>query len=460
MTSIEAVYTKQVDFFKAGNTLSIETRLGYLQNLRRVILENIDEISAALKSDLGKCAFESLSHEVIGVISEIDYCLKKTKSFSKGRRTWDSLIVFPSVSKLVPHPKGTVLVIAPWNYPLLLTIRPIISAIAAGNTVMFKPSEYTPHVSRVLIDIVSKVFPQELCAGFDGGPEVSTKLLSLKFGHVFFTGSTEVGKIIYAAAAKHLSPVTLELGGKSPTIIGPDVDIHTVAKKIAWGKTINSGQTCVAPDYVLVHESLKERFVSSFGHWISVFYGDDPVKSQDYSSIVSDRHADRLAQLLNGQKIILGGKREGKRIEPTLVDEPSLESPIMTEEIFGPLLPVLGWKEKEEILEIISKNPNPLAFYIFTKDRSFSKELLSRVASGGAMINDLVIHLSQHHLPFGGVGESGMGRYHGWFGLETFSHMRAEVERPSSKLFDLPMRYPPYKSWKGAIVKKLFGIKS
>lgn len=458
MNDVESTYISQKAFFHSGKTADMSTRRNSLLLMKELVLNNVSRFLKALNQDLSKCEFESVVHEISGVVDEINFCLKRLKSFVDGKTVRGSIASFPSRSKIVPRPRGMVLSISPWDYPFLLTMRPIVSAIAAGNTVIFKPSELTPNVSGLIVELINRSFSPNLIRGFAGGVETSQRLLNLKFDHVFFTGSTRVGKIIYSKAAQHLSTVTLELGGKCPVLLDDAVDIDQVAKKIAWAKCINAGQTCVAPDYVILPRVLRQRFYGAYMRWVRTFFGQNPIEHKDYSSIISTEHTRRLIKLMAGQTVVFGGQSMGKRINPTIIDEPEMTSGIMREEIFGPLLPVLGYDNVEGALEILKENPEPLAMYLFSNKRAWIDQMKERCICGAVLVNDLVIHLAQISLPFGGVGASGIGRYHGEFGLETFSHMRPEMTRPSSNLLDIPLRYPPYTKLKLKIIKNLFGI--
>lgn len=458
--SYERLHESQKEYFDSGRTLDLAVRISHLKKLKRLVLNNMPLISEALKKDLGKQPRESLLSEISGVVAELSFTIKKTKKFSKGKKVRDSLAVFPSRGRLVPRPKGQVLILSPWNYPFLLTMKPIVSALAAGNVVIFKPSELSPATSSLMIKLINEHFDERLVRGIEGGVDESNRLLSLKFDHIFFTGSTQVGKIIYEKAAQTLTPVTLELGGKSPCIIDRGIDLQHAVKKIVWAKLMNCGQTCVAPDYVLIPREDKERFVEAFKYWTKEFYGSSPETSSEFGSVVSIRHTRRLAHLIKDQKILFGGTYDvdKKRFSPTLVDVSDLEASIMKEEIFGPVLAIVPYESTDDIMRITSKNKNPLALYVFSDKPAWRERLLAQINSGGAVINDLIIHLAQHNLPFGGVGDSGIGSYHGVYGLECFSHMRAELTRSSLKLFDNPLRYPPYTAFKEKIIKFIFGL--
>ena len=435
-------------------------RKEHLEKLKEVLLENDGKIGAALMSDLGKSSVEAYMCETGMVLSELSHATRHIRSYSRRRRVPTPLAQFPARSFIIPEPYGNVLVISPWNYPLLLSLAPVISAVAAGNTVILKPSAYSPATSAVIADIVRKVFPEEYVAVVEGGRDVNSDLLEQKFDYIFFTGSKTVGRLVMGKAAEHLTPVTLELGGKSPVIVDRRLtaaEMQTAARRIVFGKFLNCGQTCVAPDYVLVHESLAEDFTRKM-------FGEHPLENPDYGKIVNRKHFDRLCRMISELKeydphMSEAGSSEPEnlRIEPVIarlgdVNDSAPDSlTVMQEEIFGPVMPVLTYSDIEDVIKYIDERPRPLAAYIFTSDRTFRETLLARLHFGGGCVNDTIIHLATEDMPFGGVGESGMGHYHGRYGFETFSHLKSIVDKPL--WLDLPMRYQPYTRMKEKLIR-------
>lgn len=439
-------------YYKAGNTRKITERLSLLKKLKDTILSKEEEITEALYKDLRKSSQETLITEIGLVIKEINHHIKHLKKWSKTRRVKTPLYLLPSSSFLKHEPMGVVLVIAPWNYPFQLLMNPLVGAISAGNSVMLKPSEFCIHTNAVMDSIVKEVFNPGHVSMVHGGKETNQALLAEKFDMIFFTGSPRLGKIVMKAAAENLTPVVLELGGKSPCIVDESANIDLAAKRIAWGKTVNLGQTCIAPDYLLVHASIKEELQKKIVyHWKELF-GKEAQESPFLSRMITHDAFDRVTGYLSQGNIIYGGKtdREDKYISPTLMDQIDISAPIMEDEIFGPILPILTFEKLEEAIELINAKEKPLAYYYFG-DSKLAKDLLDKNTSGGACINDTLIHISNHGLPFGGVGNSGLGKYHGKSSFESFSHSRAIMKSPT--WVDLPFRYPPFKhfSW----VKKL-----
>lgn len=379
------------------------------------------------------------------MLNEIEYMKSHIKKFAKGQRVKTPVMFFGGSSYIIPEPYGTVLIISPWNFPFQLCMLPLAGAIAAGNCAVVKPSELSSNVSSIITEIINTAFDKEFIVSVEGGVDVSKALLSQKFDYIFYTGSTAVGKVVMEAAAVNLTPVTLELGGKSPCIVDEKVNIKNAARRIAWGKFFNSGQTCVAPDYMLVHKKVKNEIVQSIIHSINEFYGSQPIASKDYAHIINDKHFERLLSLMKDGNILYGGKssREKLSISPTIIDHVSLDSKIMQDEIFGPLLPVIEFENIEEAIEIVNSKTKPLALYIFSKDKATIKEVLRNTASGGVCVNDTINHIVAHSLPFGGVGESGIGRYHGKASFETFSNGKSVFY--NQMLYDLKIKYPPYK---------------
>ncbi len=435
---------KQRDFFHTGKTKEVSFRLDALKRLKEAILLNENNIYAALKGDLGKSQYESYAGEIGVVQSEISEAVKHIRSWAKPRKVKSRLINFPDRNFIYPQPYGVVLIIGPWNYPLQLIFAPLVAAIAAGNCIVIKPSELAPATSKLISGIISASFPGEYLAVVEGGIEESQALLKQRFDFIFFTGGSKIGRIVMKEAAENLAPVALELGGKSPVIVDSDANIEVAARRIVWGKFFNAGQTCVAPDYLLVNSKIARELKDALIKTIQQFYGDDPSKSPDFSRIVNGTHFDRLARLMSDGRILIGGEkdREKRYIAPTIITEINWEDPIMQEEIFGPILPVLEFEDLDTVLEKISGRPRPLALYYFSSNRSMCKRVLKRVEFGGGCINDCVMHLLNPNLPFGGVGASGMGCYHGKYGFETFSYRKSILKKGT--WMDIAMRYPPY----------------
>jgi aldehyde dehydrogenase (NAD+) len=436
--------------YKANIDYRKETLIKLLDNL--IIHEN--EIVDALYKDFKKPAFESVITETNYVITELKHTIKKMKSWSKPTRVLPSIINFPSRDYIYKEPYGRVLIIAPWNYPYQLALCPLVSAVAAGNQIVIKPSELTPNTSSIIAKIIRKTFHEEHVKVVEGGIEVSQDLLAQRWDYIFFTGSIPVGKIIAKAAAQYLTPTTLELGGKSPCIVDETAKLKLAAKRIVWGKFLNAGQTCVAPDYILVHQDVKSKFIDFLKQEITLAYGENPEKSNDFARIVNTKNWERVKSLIEPTKVIFGGQSTANSlyIAPTLIDESDIDSELMQEEIFGPLLPILTYRNKADIQIIFSKYEKPLALYVFTENDAFANEIIQKYSFGGGCINDTVIHLSNSRLPFGGVGYSGSGAYHGKFSFDTFSHKKSMIKKAT--WLDLPLRYAPYND-KLTLVKKL-----
>jgi acyl-CoA reductase-like NAD-dependent aldehyde dehydrogenase len=456
ITDIKAIINQQRDFFASGKTKDVNFRLTQLKTLKQLVLENKEAVKAVLKADLNKPEFETYSSE-IGVIKEINYAIKNIKNWTKPKKAAVPLEFFNYSAKIYPEPLGVVLIIGPWNYPFSLNIAPLIGAIAAGNCAIVKPSEIAPHTSNLLFQLISKYYPPEYITVIEGGVETSQKLLAEKFDHIFFTGGTAIGKIVMEAAAKHLTPVTLELGGKSPCIVDTEINLEHTIKRITWGKFINAGQTCIAPDYILVNKKIKSDLVNGLKKCLTEFYGENPETSPDFPRIISTKHFERLAKLLKCGKIIVGGKTnpEALYIAPTLIDNIALTDPIMEEEIFGPILPIIEYTDIAEAINLINSKPKPLALYIFSENKELQQRILQTTSSGGVCINDTVMQFAVSSLPFGGVGDSGIGSYHGKAGFDTFSHYKSVLKNTS--LFDINWRYAPYKD-KLALLKKIIGV--
>ena len=430
-------------FFNCGTTCRAEWRIEQLKTLRAVMLKHEKALLEALAADLGKALPEAYLSEIGWVLNDIRHAIRHLKSWSRPRRRKTPLVSWPARSMLYPEPVGLVLIMAPWNYPLQLLFSPFVAALAAGNVVALKPSEMTPNVSRVAAAIVRESFPSEYASVWEGDKSVAEALLAVRFDHVFFTGSTEIGRRVMAAAAAFPTPVTLELGGKSPCIVCADADLRVAARRIAWGKFMNAGQVCVAPDYVYVEKSVRNAFLGELKQAVRSFYGSKPGKISQYGRIVNEAHLERLQRYLQGQNVFLGGAAdsEARTMEPTVILDPSPSSPVMQEEIFGPILPVLAFDDLNAVLHEIRSRPDPLALYLFTRHRQVQDRVRLETVSGGMAINDVVIQIFGHAMPFGGVGESGIGAYHGKAGFDTFTHYRPVVSRGYRP--DLALRYPP-----------------
>ncbi len=423
---------------------NINFRKETLIKLLNAVIIHENEIIQALYDDFKKPAFEAVLTETSYVILELKHTIKNLKNWAKPQRVFPSLLNFPSKDYIYKEPYGKVLVIAPWNYPFQLALCPLISAVAAGNQVVVKPSELTPKTSEIILKIISKVFDKNHVEVVEGGIEVSQQLLSERWDYIFFTGSVAVGKIVAKAAAENLTPVTLELGGKNPCIIDETANLKLAAKRIVWGKFVNAGQTCIAPDYILIQKDMKSHFVNFLKEEITKAYGENPADSPDFARIINAKNWQRLVDRIEPDKVIFGGQNNLKDcyIAPTLVEETSLESPIMQEEIFGPILPILVYENETEIDSVITKHEKPLALYVFTENPNFYRRIIQNHSFGGGCINDTVIHFANKRLPFGGVGHSGMGAYHGKLSFDTFSHTKSIVKK--ANWLDLPMRYAPY----------------
>lgn len=423
---------------------NINFRKEILIKLLNAVIIHENEIIQALHDDFKKPAFESVLTETSQVVLELKHVIKNMKKWAKPRRVFPSLLNFPSKDYIYKEPYGKVLIIAPWNYPFQLALYPLISAVAAGNQVVVKPSELTPKTSEIIDKIIHKVFDKNHVEVVEGGIEVSQKLLSERWDYIFFTGSVAVGKIVAKAAAKNLTPVTLELGGKNPCIIDETANLKLAAKRIVWGKFVNAGQTCIAPDYILIQKNMKKHFVNFLKEEITKAYGENPEESPDFARIINAKNWQRLVDLIEPEKVVFGGESNPKDnyIAPTLVEETALESPIMQEEIFGPILPILTYKKESEIAAVISRFEKPLALYVFSENPGFQKRIIQNYSFGGGCVNDTIIHFANKRLPFGGVGHSGIGAYHGNLSFDTFSHQKSIVKK--ANWLDLPLRYAPY----------------
>lgn len=443
-SEIVETFNLQRSFFKSGETLSLEFRKKALLKLKYAIISYELEIIDALKKDLGKPLMESYTSEIGLILLEINTMLKNMKKWLKPKKVKSSFLDFPSKSYIIKEPYGTSLIIGPWNFPLQLALVPLVGAIASGNTAIIKPSEISSHSSMVIAKIINSTFDKKYIWVKEGGVDVVTKLQELPFEKIFFTGSPEVGKIVMRNASKHLSNVTLELGGKNPCIIDKDVNLEVTVKRILFGKYMNNGQVCVAPDYIFVHESIKDKFLDLLKVNIEAFYGNDIKESRDYGRVISNKHFNRLMDIIKKEEILHGGDSCDKSlyIEPTVISVRDIDSPALQEEIFGPMFPVISYKEIDEVYIFTDKNPDPLALYVFSNNKNLVDKIIKRIPSGGVCINDTVSHILNHHLPFGGRGSSGLGSYHGIHSIEAFSHNRAVLKK-SFKL-DISQKYPPY----------------
>ncbi|WP_239618529.1 aldehyde dehydrogenase [Cohnella mopanensis] len=453
--SLETLVSKQQQFFRTGATRSVAFRKEQLLNLRNATLRLEADILAALTQDLNKSEQEAYATEIGIVLSEIRLALRKVRRWSKPIKVRTPITHVGSSSRIFPEPLGTTLIMGPWNYPVQLLLVPVVAAIAAGNTMVLKPSELAPATSSLLARLIRETFPEEYAAVVEGGLDTSTELLRQPFDHIFFTGSPPVGKVVMEAAAKKLIPVTLELGGKSPCIVHKDANIELAARRIVFGKLTNAGQTCVAPDYLLVHREVKAKLLNQMIKVIEQFYGNEPIQDPDYGKIVNERHFRRLLAYLDDDvRIAYGGQVDeaGCKLAPTLLEGVTLESKVMQEEIFGPILPVMEYDHIDEVLATVRIHSKPLALYVFSENTGFQKEIVENLAFGGGCINDTIIHLATPYLPFGGVGTSGIGSYHGEFGFRAFSHYKGILKQSSR--FDIPFRYPKSK-WGLRIIRKI-----
>ena len=441
---IRSIVVRQRACFQSAATLPVEARLDALKKLRTAMEKYQDKVHQALMEDLKKCELESFMCETGLALSELNFVEKHLRRWARDRRVPTPLSNFAARSFIRPMPYGVTLIMSPWNYPYLLSVEPMIAAIAAGNTVVLKPSAYAPATSAVLQEMLSSALPEELCAVVTGGREENQNLLAEKFDYIFFTGSQAVGKEVMRKAAEHLTPVTLELGGKSPVIVDATAKIPLAARRIVFGKFLNSGQTCVAPDYVLCEKAVKDDLIQALVSEIRQQIGEKPFENPDYSRMISRKHFDRVLGLIRPEQTAYGGQSDPNtlQIAPTILDGVSPEDPVMQEEIFGPVLPVLTIEKAEDAVDFINQRNRPLALYVFSQDRGIQKKLTTECAFGGGCINDTIIHLATSNMPFGGMGESGMGSYHGRYGFDTFSHFKSIVDKKT--WIDLSLRYRPY----------------
>lgn len=454
--SIPTIVSKLHETFLTGKTRSVDWRVKQLNQLKKLTIEQEEKIREALEKDLNKCELEAWNAEVSYITGEIDHTLKKLNQWTQPRRVPTPMVAQPGKSYIQPEPLGTVLIIGAWNYPYQLVMAPFIAALSAGNCAVLKPSELAAHTSALIAELVPQYLDKDAFAVVEGGVEETTELLKQNFDHILYTGGEAVGKIIMRAAAEHLTPVTLELGGKSPCVVDSKTNLKVTVSRIAWCKWMNAGQTCVAPDYVLVEKGFVDEFLAALKDKIKDFYGEDNARSSnDYARIINERHWQRLVGYLENQNVVYGGESdlESKFIAPTIVMNPSWDSPIMTEEIFGPILPIIVIDDIRESVEIINSRPKPLSMYVFTKDLGLENKLLNETSAGNVCVNDGMMFMANQDLPFGGVGNSGMGRYCGQSGFDTFSHLKAVMKR--SFLMDIDIRYPPYSDKKLKWLKRL-----
>ena len=450
---IQDIVKKQREYFNKGTTLNYDFRLKSLKKLKNSIKKHENDIKNALFQDLGKSSTESYMSEIGMVLTELSYAIKHLKGWMKPRKVRTPLAQFHSKSFVVSEPLGVVLIMSPWNYPFMLAIDPLIGAISAGDCAVVKPASYAKNTSNIIKQILSECFEEEYISVVLGGREQNAELLEQRFDYIFFTGSVNVGKLVAEKASKNLTPVTLELGGKSPCIIDHTANLKVTAKRLAFGKFLNLGQTCVAPDYLLIEKSVKDEFLKLLKKEIVKMYGEKPLENNLYGHIINEKHFDRILGLIDERKIVHGGNSDRKtlRIEPTVLDNVTFSDAVMQEEIFGPIMPILVFDSLDEVIRIVNDKPHPLALYFFTSDKTAAKKVTSRCGFGGGCINDTIIHLATTEMGFGGFGESGMGAYHGKIGFDTFSHYKSIVDKKT--WIDLPMRYQPYQKMHEKMVR-------
>ena len=450
---IKDILQQQNHFFSSGKTIPAEFRLKQLESLKEAMIRHEADLAAALKEDLGKSRMESYMCEIGLTLSELTWMQKHLRSLMRSKRVSTPAAQFAAKSFRSPSPYGTVLIMSPWNYPVLLTLDPLIDAIAAGNTAVVKPSAYAPCTFDVMKTMIEECFPKHYVAVVDGGRAENQALLQQRFDMIFFTGGKTVGREVLRHAAEYLTPVTLELGGKSPCIVDSTAKIRLAAKRIVFGKYLNCGQTCVAPDYILCDKRIRDELITAILAEIEKQFGKEPLKNPNYGKIINEKHFERILGLINGEKLVYGGQSEPEslRIEPTVLNNITWDDAVMGEEIFGPLLPILTFDTLDEALDTVESHPHPLALYFFSEDKAAQKKVLDTCRFGGGCINDTIIHLATSDMPFGGVGESGMGSYHGRVGFETFSHYRSIVDKKT--WMDLPIRYQKYTGLKEKMMR-------
>jgi len=453
MENTKSIVKHQREYFASGRTLDLCFRLNALKKLKEYINKYEDDILEALKKDLNKPPFEAYATEIGFVYAELNEMIKGLPRWSRPKKVRTPVAQFKSSSYILSEPYGVVLIMSPWNYPFQLSVAPLIGAIAGGNCAIVKPSAYSPNTSSVVAKLLGECFESGFVSVIQGGREANRELLDEKFDYIFFTGSPGIGKIVMEAASRHLTPVTLELGGKSPCIVDRTADIDLSARRIIWGKTVNSGQTCVAPHYCFAHRDIRHELIEGMKKYIREFYGETPCRNPEYPRIINEKHFNRLKALLGSGEIVTGGdfNEETLQISPTILVNVSTDCPVMQEEIFGPILPVIEYDDLEQVISFINSRPKPLALYLFTNSRETEMTVVKRVSFGGGCINDTLVHLATSEMPFGGVGESGMGNYHGKWSFDTFTHRKSIMRK--SFLIDIELRYPPYKN-KLNILKK------
>ncbi|MDG6882525.1 Coniferyl aldehyde dehydrogenase [Phocoenobacter uteri] len=449
--NIATIIEKQKAFFNTNQTKDVDFRLSQLRKLKQLLKENEKAIYSALHKDLAKSEFESYLTELSILYSELDFFIKKIKKFSKPKKVKTNLANFPAKSYRIPEPLGTTLVIGAWNYPLQLALLPALTALAAGNTVILKPSELASHTADIIAKLINQHFEPEYFYVYQGDVAETTELLSYRFDKIFFTGSSEVGRVVYQAAAKNLTPVTLELGGKSPAFVFADCDLKMTAKRLVWAKCLNAGQTCVSPDYVLVEKSIENAFCEAVKNEMQQRYSKPEVK------IINEKHFSRIEKLIDKEKVFYGGviDPQNQTVSPTILTHISFDDPIMQQEIFAPLLPVIAFDDLDETIDKVKKYEKPLSCYIFSKNQQKIDRLLTEISFGGGAVNDAIMHLSNHNLPFGGVGFSGIGSYHGKAGFDCFSHYKSILHKPF--WFESSLKYPPYNKLKKKLLEFLVG---
>jgi len=452
--NIEQTLSAMREFFDTNTTKDVRFRINALRKLHTAIKQYEQQILHALKTDLCKHEFEAYATEIGFVLHEISYAIKHIKRWTRPKKVKTPFMHFKSNSRIYSEPYGVVLIISPWNYPFNLTLTALVGAIAAGNCVCLKPSEHSAATSDIIDKIIGESFSPNFIKVIKGGADTSKQILEHRFDYIFFTGSTTVGKLVYASAAKNLTPVTLELGGKSPCIVDESAKIDLAAKRIIWGKLLNAGQTCVAPDHVYIRKSVKEQFLASAQKYITRFLGEAPEKNPDFPKIINEKHFQRLCLLLTNGTTIVGGQinKDHRKIAPTILTDITESSPIMKEEIFGPILPVLEYENLDELITLLKQKPKPLALYLFTTNTKTEQKVKTQLSFGGGAINDTMVHLATAHMPFGGVGQSGIGSYHGKSTFDTFSHHKGIMKK--SNCFDINLRYPPYKTKRIKTVKR------
>jgi aldehyde dehydrogenase (NAD+) len=448
---MESIVNKQKEFFNSNATKPLKYRIDQLRKMKTALKTWEPALTKAIYQDFQKGDFNTYLTEFLGTYVDLDVSIKNLRSWASTKRVENNMLNFPGKSYIIPEPLGVCLVIGAWNYPLNLTITPVISAIAAGNTAILKPSEMTPNTSAAMAKMVAEYFDPAFLTVVEGGVEPTTELLAQKFDKIFFTGSPKVGRIVYQAAAKNLTPVTLELGGKSPLIVAPDADIKFCVKRLVWGKFLNAGQTCIAPDYAIVHKSIELPFLEAMKAEITATQFSQA--NQNFAQVINEKNLDRLVALIKPENIFIGGKfdRVSRYLEPTVLTGVGPDDPVMEEEIFGPILPVLTYDDIDSAIAFIKSKPKPLALYLFSESSALRKKILNEISFGGGAVNEVLFHFANSELPFGGVGFSGMGSYHGEAGFRTFSHYKSIVQKPS--WLEFPIRYYPYTGWKLSFIK-------